>query len=64
MLLRNTASDTVNDQLSNPIYRVTGAGENVGLNARIHVDKDSYVAYSKSFYGLVKLGRILEAMNS
>ncbi|XP_037044653.1 sodium channel protein Nach-like [Bradysia coprophila] len=47
----NTASDTVNDQLSSPIYRVTGAGENVGLSARIHVDKESYVAYSKSFYG-------------
>lgn len=44
-------SDTVNDQLNQPIYRVTGAGENVGLNIRIEVEKESYVAYSKSFYG-------------
>lgn len=44
----------MNDQLSSPIYRVTGAGENVGLSARIHVDKESYVAYSKSFYGFVR----------
>lgn len=47
----NTASDSVNDQLSNPIYRVTGAGENVGLSIRIEVEPDNYVAYSKSFYG-------------
>lgn len=48
---RNSASDNVNDQLSTPIYRVTGAGENVGLNIRIEVEKETYVAYSKSFYG-------------
>lgn len=48
---RGTASDVVNDQLNQPIYRVTGAGENVGLNIRIEVEKESYVAYSKSFYG-------------
>lgn len=50
-LISGTTSDTVNDQLNNPIYRVTGAGENVGLNIRIEVEKEEYVAYSKSFYG-------------
>lgn len=43
--------NTVNEQLSTPIYRVSGAGENVGLQARIEIEKESYVAYSKSFYG-------------
>lgn len=41
----------MNEQLNNPTYRVSGAGENVGLNIRIEIEKDSYVAYSKSFYG-------------
>lgn len=50
-LISGTASDTVNDQLNNPIYRVTGSGENVGLNVRIDIERDEYVAYSKSFYG-------------
>lgn len=31
---------------------MTGAGENVGLNIRIDVERESYVAYSKSFYGV------------
>lgn len=44
-------NDMVTDQLSNPIYRVYGAGENVGLNIIIDIEKDAYVAYSKSFYG-------------
>lgn len=43
--------NTVNEQLNNPTYRVSGAGENVGLNIRIEIEKESYVAYSKSFYG-------------
>lgn len=43
--------NSVNEQLSNPIYRVSGAGENVGLHLRIEIEKESYVAYSKSFYG-------------
>lgn len=30
---------------------MSGAGENVGLNIRIEIEKESYVAYSKSFYG-------------
>lgn len=37
--------------MNNPTYRVSGAGENVGLNIRIEIEKESYVAYSKSFYG-------------
>lgn len=41
----------MNEQLNNPTYRVSGAGENVGLNIRIEIEKESYVAYSKSFYG-------------
>lgn len=41
----------MNEQLNNPTYRVSGAGENVGLNVRIEIEKESYVAYSKSFYG-------------
>lgn len=45
-------NDIVSDQLNNPIYRVSGAGENVGLNIRIEVERDSYMAYSKSFYGV------------
>lgn len=45
-------TDIVSDQLSNPIYRVSGAGENVGLNIRIEVERDAYVAYSKSYYGV------------
>lgn len=45
-------TDMVTDQLSNPIYRVSGAGENVGLNIRIEVERTAYVAYSKSYYGV------------
>lgn len=30
---------------------MSGAGENVGLHLRIEIEKESYVAYSKSFYG-------------
>lgn len=45
-------NDIVSDQLNNPIYRVSGAGENVGLNIRIEVERDTYMAYSKSFYGV------------
>lgn len=48
---RDSSKNTVNEQLNNPTYRVSGAGENVGLNIRIEIEKESYVAYSKSFYG-------------
>lgn len=47
----DSSKNTVNEQLNNPTYRVSGAGENVGLNVRIEIEKESYVAYSKSFYG-------------
>ncbi|XP_055311194.1 sodium channel protein Nach-like isoform X2 [Sitodiplosis mosellana] len=47
----DSSKNTVNEQLNNPTYRVSGAGENVGLNIRIEIEKESYVAYSKSFYG-------------
>lgn len=44
-------NEKAKEQISNPTYRVSGAGENVGLNLRIEVEKEHYVAYSKSFYG-------------
>lgn len=47
----DSSKNTVNEQLNSPTYRVSGAGENVGLNVRIEIEKESYVAYSKSFYG-------------
>lgn len=47
----DSSKNTVNEQLNSPTYRVSGAGENVGLNLRIEIEKDAYVAYSKSFYG-------------
>lgn len=34
-----------------PVYRVSGAGINVGLSALVLIDPSEYVAYSKSFYG-------------
>lgn len=43
--------NATSEQITSPIYRVSGAGENVGLNLRIEVEKEQYVAYSKSFYG-------------
>lgn len=48
---RDSSKNTVTEQINNPTYRVSGAGENVGLNLRIEIEKDAYVAYSKSFYG-------------
>lgn len=50
-IFSDSSKNTVNEQLNNPTYRVSGAGENVGLNIRIEIEKESYVAYSKSFYG-------------
>lgn len=47
----DSSKNTVTEQINNPTYRVSGAGENVGLNIRIEIEKESYVAYSKSFYG-------------
>lgn len=43
--------DVVSDQLDDPVYRVSGAGINVGLSAIIRIAPTDYVAYSKSFYG-------------
>lgn len=49
----NSDSDDgiISDQLEQPVYRVSGAGINVGLSALIRIAPTHYVAYSKSFYG-------------
>lgn len=47
---RNT-TDSVAEQLYDPLYRVSGSGESAGLSLLLDVQKDDYVAYSKSFYG-------------
>lgn len=53
--VRHTHSDTeheyIDDQLDDPIYRVSGAGPYVGLSALIRVAPASYTAYTKSYYG-------------
>lgn len=47
----DTDEDGISDQLEQPVYRVSGAGINVGLSALIRIAPMHYVAYSKSFYG-------------
>lgn len=45
--------DSVADQLNDPIYHVSGAGPDVGLDALIFVEPDAYTAYTRSYYGVV-----------
>lgn len=45
--------DSVADQLNDPIYHVSGAGPDVGLDAVIFVEPDAYTAYTRSYYGVV-----------
>lgn len=47
----DTDTEFIGDQLDDPIYRVSGAGPFVGLDALIRVDPDAYTAYTKSYYG-------------
>lgn len=48
----DTDIDDVEQQLSKkPVYRVSGAGNNVGLSALVLIEPTEYIAYSKSFYG-------------
>lgn len=41
----------VENQLDDPVYRVSGSGPHVGLDALIHVSSTSYVSYIKPYYG-------------
>lgn len=41
----------IDDQLDDPIYHVSGAGPNVGLDAVIRVEPEAYMAYTKSYHG-------------
>lgn len=49
---RNSEYDSVLDQLDNPIYKVSGAGQFVSLEVLLHVSTSQYVAYSRSYYGI------------
>lgn len=50
-MFSDSEDDSVSDQLDDPVYKVSGAGINVGLSALIKIAPMHYVAYSKSFYG-------------
>lgn len=47
---RDSTADS-EDQLDDPIYRVSGSGPNVGLDAIINIDPSAYMSYAKSYYG-------------
>lgn len=47
----DTEHDYIEDQLENPIYRVSGAGQYVGLDVLINVESTEYVSYSKAYFG-------------
>lgn len=52
ILYSDTKTDYVVDETPGaPTYRVSGAGQNVGLEALIWVAKEEYVSYSRSYYG-------------
>lgn len=53
--LRNNEIHTVNDQLDDPIRRVSGAGSFVSLEVLLSVSMDNYVAYTRSYYGITVL---------
>lgn len=48
----DTKNDYIDETPSTPTYRVSGAGQNVGLDTIIWVAKEEYVSYSRSYYGV------------
>lgn len=51
-LYRDTINDYIDDTTNDPVYRVSGAGQFVGLEAFIQVGTIDYVSYANSYYGV------------
>lgn len=49
---RNANDPIVKQQLDNPVYRVSGFGEFVGLHVHLHVETEHYLSYVNSYYGI------------
>lgn len=51
-MFRDHSTDIVTDQLNQPIYRVAGYGESVGLTILVDPEINDYVSFRSSFFGI------------
>lgn len=51
-ILSDTKNDFIEDTNDDEIYRVSGAGHFVGLEAYLRIRTTEYVSYANSFYGV------------
>lgn len=49
---RNANDPIVKQQLDNPVYRVSGFGEFVGLHVYLHAETEHYLGYVNTYYGI------------
>lgn len=49
---RDTDHDYIDDVPAEVPYRVSGAGQFVGVDLLIHIDTEDYLAYAASYYGV------------
>lgn len=52
LIISDTKNDYIEETSTSPTFRVSGAGQNVGLETLIWVAKEEYVSYSRSYYGV------------